>query len=261
MTKQPPAEPPAHLTGTESADLPAAVKRHRQLGGTCALCGHAVTRRTAARHLALCAPAHDESRGPRQHLVHLRVTAPGLPAYWLDLEARDDARLTALDNVLRRIWLECCGHLSSFDIGAVHYFSPGYDLRESAGLWGPFEPRRIERSMNVTLERSLPALGQRFTHEYDFGSTTQLWIAVTGERVGRLNRTTVRLLARNEAPVWPCGVCGQPATSVCPYCAGAGEQPFACDAHRAAHHCVEPDDEAWLPVVNSPRMGVCGYAG
>jgi len=31
------------------------------------------------------------------------------------------ATLTDLDGFLRDIWLECCGHLSAFDIGTVRY--------------------------------------------------------------------------------------------------------------------------------------------
>jgi hypothetical protein len=174
---------------------------------------------------------------------------------------RDDARLTALDNVLRGVWLECCGHLSSFHSGEIDYFSAGYDLRESAAMWSPFGTRRTERSMNVRMDRVLPAVGDRFAYEYDFGTTTRLSVQVTGARVGTIGRAPVRLLARNDAPVWPCATCGQQATVICAYCAGTGDQPFACDAHQAAHDCGEAGDEAWLPVVNSPRMGVCGYVG
>jgi hypothetical protein len=261
-----PAEPVDLAARTEEAaaawregdQLAALQKQHRQLGGSCALCGAAVTRRTATRHLDRCAPAHDATKGDPQRLVRVRVTAPGLPAYWLDVEARDDARLSALDGFLRQIWLECCGHLSSFEIGPVDYFSPGFDLHER-NQWFGFGQRRPARSMNVALARALPPTGQRFAYEYDFGSTTHLSLTVAGERIGRIGRTTVRLLARNQAPVWPCGTCGEPATSVCPYCLGAEAGAFSCDRHQVGHRCE--DDEAWLPVVNSPRMGVCGYVG
>jgi hypothetical protein len=45
-----------------------------------------------------------------------------------------------------------------------------------------------------------------------------------------------------EPPLISCEVCGKPATEVC-----AGE-----------HECGE---EMLLPVVNSPRVGMCGYTG
>ena len=52
------------------------------------------------------------------------------------------------------------------------------------------------------------------------------------------------------------GACG--LRLVCAFCGDDGG--FVCEAHRASHACSE-DDEAFLPVVNSPRMGVCAYAG
>jgi hypothetical protein len=74
----------------------------------------------------------------------------------------------------------------------------------------------------------------------------------------RVGRPAVRLLVRNTPPTWPCATCGQPATAVCSYCLGAPSGPFACAAHLGEHDCGEM--EGFLPVVNSPRMGVCGYA-
>jgi hypothetical protein len=37
------------------------------------------------------------------------------------------------------------------------------------------------------------------------------------------------------------------------------ENPFYCEEHAGDHGCE--DAEMLLPVVNSPRMGMCGYAG
>jgi hypothetical protein len=58
-------------------------------------------------------------------------------------------------------------------------------------------------------------------------------------------------LASNEPPLIFCEVCGEPATEVCAQCVyeGAG---WLCDA------CGE---EMLLPVVNFPRVGMCGYTG
>jgi hypothetical protein len=35
--------------------------------------------------------------------------------------------------------------------------------------------------------------------------------------------------------------------------------PFVCSDHARDHACGE--EESLMPVVNSPRMGVCGYTG
>lgn len=239
-------------------DVSAILKAHRRQGGTCAVCGEAVTRQGARKHLTACVPAHDLAAGPEQRLVHVRATAPGLAAYWLDLEIRADARLDALDSFLRRIWLECCGHLSAFAVGTVKYFSSGYDLGFDAGFGSLGRQRIVERSMSARLATALPPFGERFEYEYDFGSTTALQLTAVAERIGRPGlRSLARLLARNTAPVWPCAFCGQPATSVCSYCLGDPVSAFTCDAHLGDHDCGEVS--GLLPVVNSPRMGVCGY--
>ena len=73
----------------------------------------------------------------------------------------------------------------------------------------------------------------------------------------RRNATLVRVLARNDAPVLPCDVCGKEATHVCTRCI-YDDQGWLCDACVAEHECGE---EMLLPVVNSPRVGMCGYEG
>src|SRR5438552_17377165 len=114
--------------------------------------------------------------------------------------------------------------------------------------------RQDERNSNLKLYDVLPDNGEHFEYEYDFGSTTSLQLELVGERMGRTGRPAARLLARNTPPVWPCAICGQPATLVCAYCVQAEGKAFVCTTHRRRHACGE---EAFLPVVNSPRMGVC----
>jgi hypothetical protein len=112
----------------------------------------------------------------------------------VDAEIKAEAKLEALDSFLRRIWLECCGHLSALRIGTIDYFSRGYEF----GAWTPFgelgRQRPVERSMNSRIGDALPAVGECFGYEYDFGSTTRLKIKVVGERMGRLGRSHARLL-------------------------------------------------------------------
>jgi hypothetical protein len=69
----------------------------------------------------------------------------------------------------------------------------------------------------------------------------------------------VRLLARNTPPSWPCAICGELAIKICTFCYTGGGNPFVCRKHVRQHACGETD--GFMPVVNSPRMGVCGYAG
>ena len=115
-----------------------------------------------------------------------------------------------------------------------------------------------------------------FIYDYDFGSTTTLKITVMDTGFFRpRQRNAVRLLARNEDYVFECRDCGQPADYVNAECFDYLENPFICEAcaekqrQRAENgeDEDEPDDEQrydpdmLLPIVNSPRMGVCGYEG
>ena len=200
--------------------------------GTCELCGYSATRAKMARHLATCAPEHDAA-GPVDDLIRLQVEASGAPEYWLQIEVRATATLAQLDGLLRSTWLECCGHLSAFRLG------------------------RSELSKR-TIVGELPSKGRAFDYEYDFGSTTSLTGCVVGRRYGSRGRRAVRLLARNAPLPWTCSECEAPAAVVCPQCADEYPSVF-CAAHGESHPCS--DDIGFLPLVNSPRTGVCGYTG
>jgi hypothetical protein len=204
------------------------------------------------RHLAKCQAGHAGAKAVRRKkvktgkLYHVLVQGKYNPQYWLHLELPATATLADLDAFLRDIWLECCGHLSAFDIGEVRY-------SVDADSADPFYLRDNERNMDVPVGKVFgPDL--KFTHEYDYGSTTTLGLQVVGERAGALGKEhEIKLLARNEPPPILCRVCGQPAQWV-DTCAET-EEDAVCD------RCLDGDDEGFLPVVNSPRIGVCGYAG
>jgi hypothetical protein len=216
--------------------------------GVCELCKERLPKPAMVRHLAACAPRHDRPGGAACDLWHVRAEGEGSPIYWIDLEVKGDTSLRRLDDFLRRTWLECCGHMSAVTIGGQRY---------SVLVDREFDLGRAERSMAARISSALTP-GQRFSYEYDFGSTTGLVLKALGTRHGTAGKAAVRLLARNEPPVWPCAVCAKPASVICPFCADESN-PFSCPEHITEHACEE--EEAFLPVVNSPRMGVCGYTG
>jgi late competence protein required for DNA uptake (superfamily II DNA/RNA helicase) len=112
-----------------------------------------------------------------------------------------------------------------------------------------------EMDMGTRLNQVLE-VGMRFFYEYDYGSTTALALKVVALR--ERGSAKVQLLARNEAPQVTCQRCGnKPATQICTECAWNGEG-WLCKSCLVAHEC---GDEMCLPVVNSPRVGVCGYTG
>lgn len=201
--------------------------------GECDLCGHQAANSAMARHVLECAPAH-EPKGKRGPITLLRVEGAEDPRYWLYVEASAEATLEKVDSLLRHLWLECCGHMSVFRVGKT-------------------EPDKGSKVGKVLRSERL-----RFSYEYDFGSTTALEGQVVGTRNGSPPRTGARLLARNNPIAWSCEKCPTPATVVCPFCIYEGGA-FFCEAHAGKHKHAK--EEVYLPVVNSPRMGVCGYTG
>jgi len=94
-------------------------------------------------------------------------------------------------------------------------------------------------------------------YEYDFGSTTELLLTVVSEFESSMKKGKVEILARNEAPQIKCNNCEKLATTICVDCIYDGTG-WLCDDCAQGHGC---DSEMFLPVVNSPRTGVCGYEG
>lgn len=216
--------------------------------GACMLCGKRTTKAGMTRHLATCPAQHEPASGQPAPLYRLRVEDAWRPYYWMDVEIKASASLAMLDDFLRRQWLECCGHLSSFFIGDTEYTVP-IEMMDIA-------PGSNARDMAVKVGDVL-GKGSKFTHLYDFGTSTDLKLRVADEREGRLGREPLRLLSRNEAPVWECDVCNADATWICTVCMYEHDNPFYCDKHANDHDCEDP--EMLLPVVNSPRMGQCAY--
>lgn len=135
-----------------------------------------------------------------------------------------------------------------------------------------------EGGMEVELGEVLEA-GKKFSYVYDFGSSTTLNLRVIAERVGTLpeddeaedededyeegdyeDEDTIDLvvMARNEPPALKCHICGQPATHV----PSASEYDVLSEAALCEKHAEESEDpDELLPVVNSPRVGICAYTG
>jgi hypothetical protein len=113
-----------------------------------------------------------------------------------------------------------------------------------------------QRLMDVQVGKRLSP-GVKVEYEYDFGTTTTLSIRVLGERPGSLTRSKLRLLARNEPLDIRCARCGKPATKICTECDCSSDGAL-CKTCAAKHECGEG---MLLPVLNTPRTGVCGYTG
>lgn len=203
--------------------------------GTCLFCAGELSKSAMSRHLAACA------RRRRGTTEWLPVVVEGIwaPAYWLHLEVKPDAPLGAIDAFLRETWLECCGHLSSFEIGDRRFESDLEDV----------EPGAAEGMEIPVAEAFAPGATARYV--YDFGSSTELRLRALAPRLGASARVPVRLVARNTAPSIQCSRGDGDALHVC---AGCGDP--VCGKCAPRHRC---GPEMLLPVVNSPRVGTCAY--
>jgi len=220
--------------------------------GKCNLCGEPFSKIEMTKHLNLCkerktAQTSTGEKAQKVKTFHLLVEGKDQTEYWLHLEVPVSASLHHLDDFLRRIWLECCGHLSAFRIGETTYMS---------------HPEHGDESMNTKLYGILQP-GLKFYHEYDFGTTTELALKVISEGESEIKgkKIQIQLLARNNPPAIPCGSCGKPATQICMECS---YEPtgWLCDECAKKHNCSKYfDEDRLLPVVNSPRTGQCGYTG
>lgn len=103
--------------------------------------------------------------------------------------------------------------------------------------------------------------GIELTHNYDYGTSSETLIKVVGVRTGKpLTARPVFLLARNDPPAVECAECGQPASCLCLECVYEENRAGAlCDEHARRHSHAGYGEP--VPLVNSPRVGMCGYIG
>lgn len=94
--------------------------------GTCHFCQGEFAKNKMTQHLKTCkarAALVTEQKGDPTRLLHLMVEGTNRPSYWMHLEVPAEATLSDVDDFLRAVWLECCGHLSEFTIGGESYIS------------------------------------------------------------------------------------------------------------------------------------------
>ncbi|MCP4693008.1 MAG: hypothetical protein GY859_33510 [Desulfobacterales bacterium] len=190
------------------------------------------------RHIKSCLPKHlvKNAKKKPKNFLHLHVIAADNSDFFLHLLITESATFAKLDSFLRATWVECCGHLSAFSHERF-----GDEISMGKKLKDVFLP------------------GTELIYQYDFGSTTELIVKAAGHVHGVSEKNEmIQIMARNRAPVIPCDECGNaPAVQICTECAW-DDNGWLCEKCAESHEC---GDEMFLPVVNSPRTGVCGYTG
>lgn len=215
-----------------------------QSRGICSFCNREMSKGGLTRHLKSCperekASAAANEKRQEETIYHLQVQDRWDSDYWLHLEMRGRAMMSDLDRYLRNIWLECCGHLSMF----------------SPGGWGTPEISMSRRADGVFKSHA------ELVHIYDFGTSSTTLVRVADARQGApLTNKPIYLMARNIPPELTCQECDRPATFLCVECIYEEDLSGAlCAEHVAGHPHVDYGPP--YPVVNSPRVGLCGYEG
>lgn len=194
------------------------------------------------------------------------------PPYFLSIWVDGNNKFKYLDDYLRGIWLECCGHLSSFtdpkkarQSGMWNYFE-AEELFEQ-GRMDEYESLMENAKGEIPMSRKTKDAfhkNQKIYYDYDFGSTTKLLITVVEAYPFKADDSLV-LLSRNEPPKIVCQSCKkQPAIVGCEVCSwDENADSIFCSKCSEKHEeaCEDFADYSNYPVVNSPRMGVCGYEG
>ena len=121
----------------------------QKTNGICSLCGGIFGKTAMKKHIVQCFQKHP-SRKPtgfsvpiQTRLFTILVRGNFMHEYWMYIEAPSNSLLRGLDNFLRNIWVECCGHLSSFTINDIKYISETYEYFKE------------DKSMNYSLEKVL----------------------------------------------------------------------------------------------------------
>jgi len=221
------------------------MEKEKQSKGICVFCGSAYSRIGMSKHLLKCQKINeisvkmDRTTHNKETIYFLRIEDAYNKDYWLYLEMAGLTRLEELDSYLRAIWLECCGHLSEFTTGG----------------W-----RGSEIDMNSRASKVFEK-GLELDHIYDFGTSSITKIKVITSRIGcMLSKHPITLLARNIAPDYKCTDCSNNANWLCMECLIENNVwGVFCDKHILKH----PHDAYGepVPLVNSPRIGMCGYTG
>lgn len=200
------------------------------------------------------------------------------PSYWktnpyfLSLWVDGNTLMHDIDDFLRGIWLECCGHLSAF--------TDPVKRKQRGGMWNFFEAEEMlehgrvkeyedmmeQAKGEIPMSRKAKDAfyeGGKVAYEYDFGSTTHLQLTVMGEYSCKADKKIV-LISRNEPPATKCHSCDKEiATEMCTVCGYDDNDYMFCTtcAQKHGKKCEDFADYASMPIVNSPRTGVCGYDG
>jgi hypothetical protein len=263
--------------------------------GKCLFCGKTFSKAAINRHLKPHLEAKTTGNPKKGKSYLVKIEGGSLffngQIYFLSLWVDSAATLLDITKFLHDIWLECCKHFSTFtnpafmkksfnfhqlmDLPDLPPLPPLPDSFDSLDSLDPSDKENflmllqtfadkmmnkipINQKVNKVFHKDL-----KLKYDFDFVSLTELELTVLDEYPIRADKKIV-LLSRNEPFEWMCDLCQkEPATQVCTVHQLTKEDSLFCDkcAEKHAETCSDFADHASLPVVNSPRMGICAYKG
>ena len=221
------------------------------LKGKCYYCNKEFSKSGILKHIKSCEVMRESmslDKSPSTTNINksiLEISSEYNNDYWLYIAIDTDATLKDLDQFLRDVWLECCGHLSRFKINGANYESQV----DGNWMW-----EKSENDMNVKL-KDVVSVNDEIQYEYDFGSTTYLEINVVDEFICSKRDKKIEIMSRNNEQELKCSHCGETAR----YYNYENEKYLCTDCYESY-----PEDSKMIEELiyeNSPRAGVCGYQG
>ncbi|AWK50586.1 nucleic acid-binding protein [Clostridium beijerinckii] len=203
----------------------------------CYYCNKELTERTIKRHMKNCSEMKksiyekriDDKEQRNQFIIAIKPKYAG-NEYCIYLSMDGTLGLVHIDQFIRDIWVECCGHLSGFKIRNKFY---------------------QDNQMNTQLNDILN-IDEKFEYEYDFGSTTCLVLDVVNIIEVPSSFSQIEIIARNHEIKHVCKICGAEAKYF-----NYEKDEWGCE------NCIDGDNDIIMEFdyCNSPRDGVCGYEG
>lgn len=206
----------------------------------CLICKKLFTTTNINNHVSTCVNSLAINKKNLSYL--LKVSDEFNLGYFMYVLVPTNSKLLVLDDFLKKMWLECCGHLSKFTINGIEYNDFDYGCVD--------EDEKCEKKDTKLSKIKDFNVGMIFTHEYDFGTTTTLQIKV----LDKLNTKNLglKLLVRNSNPKYKCEGCKKYNSTKT--CVMTGE--MFCE------ECVpeeETSEEPIFNIINSPRQVDCYY--
>ncbi|MEI6766941.1 MAG: hypothetical protein WCM76_15025 [Bacteroidota bacterium] len=204
--------------------------------GKCIYCNELIGEKELTKHLSGHLEEQVQTRpSMRASAFYIKIKSGD---YFLHLLVKDNCTLRQLDHFLRNIWLDCCGHESCFK-----------DIHGSFAMKWELGQCMIQ--------------GMNWLYQYDSINPTKLFVSVIG-RICLAMKKNIIILSRNEPINFLCDSCKtKPAVNIFSIHDLFDDEGRYC-AECSDHHtqdCPGYKDFLTLPIVNSPRVGVCRYEG